>query len=499
MKNTRFLIDIFLLHFLFVFTTCQFQPDQPIKANSELESTNTSNREFLAVFKARNNHTVSFEVLEEMVTGFINPEQSGSRSIAPVEKTTIVKADKLSIIGEKRFSTNTQGRSAADVKEESVEVYSFITQKPGNEKTGYVLASNDVRVGNFLAIVEEGSLDSEELAWFHDIVYEGISSFIDHVIDEYDSISEEEVGQAVERSVARTIEYQTTTGNVGPYYVYGVSSSSVGGYYNHMTANYPTVSYIQVSYYWSSGAYAALSTEWNQFFPYNYVVNNINNGTYSYQYAAGCVPVAMGQIMAYHRKPTSTSYYTYNWNNMVSSPTKSSISDTGAMDIANLMHEIGIRVHATYSPGSTEANSLTYTKPVFQAMGYTVPSNFLSYTSANFPTLRASIVANRPVYIRGKATGGHAWVIDAVRVMGYFEELYDATGNPLIGISGPFTGPGRESQYSDWVHCNLGWGGSNNAWYASGIFDCRDGYQAHARSSIPYYYNTGLQFLPNIH
>jgi hypothetical protein len=352
-------------------------------------------------------------------------------------------------------------------------------------------------------------LDDEELAWFHDIVYEGISSYIDRVIEEYDSISDEEVEQAVERSVARAIQYQTATGNIVQY-VY--NPSSVGGFYKHSLSYSVNVSYIKVSYDWFNGAYAALSTEWNQYYPYNYVVNNIRNGTYPYHYSAGCVPVAMGQIMAYHGKPTSTSYYTYNWSNMVSSPQKNSISDSGALDIANLMHEIGIRVHATYSPGnysvgpsdpayygSTGVNSLTYTKSVFQAMGYTVPGNFLSYTSTNFPTLRASIVANRPVYIRGEATGGHAWVIDAVRVMSYTEDLYDSSGNCFLSVGGPHTGPGRENPYYDWVHCNLGWGGSNNAWYASGIFDCRDGNQAHARSSIPYYYNTGLQFLPNIY
>jgi hypothetical protein len=117
------------LLFLFVFTTCQFQPDQPVEANSELASTSSS-REYLAFLKARNNHTVSLEVLEEMAAGFINPEQSGSRSVIPAEKTTILKADKLSIIGEKRFTTRTQGRSAIEEVQEPVEVYSFITQKP---------------------------------------------------------------------------------------------------------------------------------------------------------------------------------------------------------------------------------------------------------------------------------------------------------------------------------------------------------------------------------
>jgi len=501
MKNTRFLTSAFLLLFLFVFVTCQFQPDQPEKANAELAGAG-SNREFLALLKARNNHTVSFEVLEEMVFGFINPEQSGGRSAAPVERTTIVKADKLSVIGEKRFAASARGRSAEDAEQEPVEVYSFITQKPGNENPGYVLASNDIRVGNFLAIVEEGSLDSEELAWFHDIVYEGIGSYIDRIIEEYDSISEEEVEQAVGRSVARKIENQTATGNIP----WTKAPDYTGGYYKGIVSESIAnqVKYVKFSYYWSNGAYAELPTEWDQGYPYNYVVNNLHNGIpNSDQYKAGCVPIAMGQIMAHHRRPASTNYYTYNWNNMVSSEKKYNINDPGAKDIAKLMRELGVRVNAQYHPvdgTGVPNNDIWRIITAFQNMGYnnTTPNSFTLYTPGNFPTLRASIQANRPVFIFGHATnGGHAWVIDAVRVMGYFEELYDINGKYLTAIAGPMTG--RESQHSDWVHCNLGWGGSKNAWYASGIFNCGTDYQAHARSTIANYFDTGLQFLPNIY
>jgi hypothetical protein len=72
--------------------------------------------------------------------------------------------------------------------------------------------------------------------------------------------------------------------------------------------------------------------------------------------------------------------------------------------------------------------------------------------------------------------------------------------------SGPVTGMGHENPYSDWVHCNLGQGywdvgkyHAYNAWYVSGIFDCRYGYQSLARSGIDEYYTYNLEILPNIH
>lgn len=512
MKNTKVLSRVFLLPFLSFFAACQFQPESPKQAD---QASAGLNREYLALLKARDNHTVDFEVLEGLVAGFTNPQQTGS-DVAIEEKTTIVKVDKLSVIGEKRFATGARGRSAAGTEQEPVEVYAFITQKLGNENPGYVLASNDIRVGNFLAIVEEGSLDSEELAWFHDIVYEGIGAYIDRIIEEYDSISDEEVKRAVERSAARTNVNQTATGSVGWEYVY--DANLVGGYYNHVNSSYNNVGYIKVKYNWFDGYYAALSTEWSQDYPYNHIVNGIRSGIPgSYQFRAGSGPIAMGQIMAYHKKPASSTFVqnkpnrptynyvdaadrVYNWNDMVSDARKTSEYDSGAMDIAKLMYEIGERTNATYNSwGETDIYPSAIIS-AFQAMGYTTPGNFLSYTATNFPTLIASIKAKRPVIVFGYAAdnSSYAWVIDAVRQMSYFEELYDSNGYYITEVGGPFTGPGRENQYFDWVHCNLGWGDSRNAWYASGIFDCRSGYQAHARAAIDNYFTNGLQFLPNI-
>ena len=178
-----------------------------------------------------------------------------------------------------------------------VEVYSFITQKPGNKPPGYVLASNDVRVGNFLAIVEEGSLDDEELAWFNDIVYEGISAYIDSVIAEYDSITEEEVAQAIAaHSAARTIDIdmQTETGFVGWDGSDGTGDGEIvwyydSGYYKHLGVEEGYK--VKVSYYWFDGHYAALPTTWNQTAPYNHLANSLRGGLNDNYYVAGCLPI----------------------------------------------------------------------------------------------------------------------------------------------------------------------------------------------------------------
>jgi len=53
-----------------------------------------------------------------------------------------------------------------------------------------------------------------------------------------------------------------------------------------------------------------------------------------------------------------------------------------------------------------------------------------------------------------------------------------------------------------YINLNLGWSSTtDNAWYASGIFDCRSGFQPYvSRSSDKeYYYQYKLRILPNVY
>jgi hypothetical protein len=533
LKQVRLFGRLFALFCIFTFVSCQFQPDYPASGKDIVR---TTEREHLAVLKARDNHTLSEDVLKDVVAGFLNPEQPG-RSLSPDEKTTITGTARLSVIGEKRFPAGFGARSAAgEENAETVEVYVFDTEKTGNGNPGYVLACNDIRVGAILGVAEEGSLNSEETAWFTEIVYQGIGNYIDRIIEEYESITEEEVSRAVARSAASATttingvvdgDPETETGS-GTIEVPSSSYICVYGQYKHLSDTTRYVYY--VSWDWYDGYYATIPVAWDQRYPYNYIVDQVrHNGTFQNKYVTGCWPTAIAQLMAFHKKPANYTFVqtnpnrpvynctdpVYHWTDMVSSLTKTSHSSSGAMDIAKLMYEIGERMVAEYTEATSSNSYVARTaaptanvKPVLQAMGYTVNGDFINYTG-NFSALKNSIIAGWPVPITGQSdpnTAGHAWLIDGVRRMAYNEYMYDNDENNWW-YGSPGDEPGHGNPYTDWVHCNLGWGdsygtsygASYNAWYVSGIFNTREYHQALARSGISKYYDTNLKILPNVH
>jgi hypothetical protein len=193
----------------------------------------------------------------------------------PLKKPVLADQANFQYIGEKRFSASSRTRSTVS-EEEVIEVYAFTTETPDNESAGYILACNDIRIGNILAVVEEGSLDSEEIGWFTDVVYEGLGEYIDNTIVEYDSISEEEITQALEKVTIQTARSSTTAYDIP--YGYEVQEGSLGtsGLYQNGTNQVKQI--VRVAYSWYDGYYATILAEWGQQSPYNYVINKARNG-----------------------------------------------------------------------------------------------------------------------------------------------------------------------------------------------------------------------------
>jgi hypothetical protein len=535
MKKSNFIVWKFMLLSSFVFfTSCIFQPDFPTEASAP---NNTPEREFLAMLKARDNHTLSDEELEKLVSGFLNGETPG-RSLAPAGQTQITGSNELALTNEKRFPLSSRARSAG-AAEEPVRIYSFTTENPDTEQSGYVLATNDIRLGNILAVVDEGALDDEETAWFTDIVFDGLEGFIDRTIAEYETISDEEARQALARAAARSVvtingvvdgdpEVDYGNGSITPSP--GQTNLGAGGLYQ--TQGTTTKTLVQAVWYWYDGYYATIPVKWNQGTPYNQVVNDARNGPTDDYYVTGCGPTAIAQLTAFHERPltckvnqtvpyVNENYYnhTYDWA-LMKSPLLSSDDNSTKInrnkDIAILMYEIGKRAGATYHAKVPDpdpekvirASTSTSNSGMITAltqMGYTTPGSFTSY---DFSAISNSIADNKPVIVTGytdqtnyiiitvPAGTGHFWLIDGVRRMSYIEYFSD-------GSSYSYTTPGAETGHGSpdlsYVRCNLGWGGLGNAWYRSEIFDCRNNHQALARAvKDDQYYRYFLKILPDV-
>lgn len=168
--------------------------------------------------------------------------------------------------------------------------------------------------------------------------------------------------------------------------------------------------------------------------------NNCNHA------AAGCVAVAIGQIMWYWQWPyAQTTQYninrivnTYDWDNMPYQLTNASSLEEADM-IATLLHDIGVSVSMDYGCSSSsafiqDAPSALRNKFYYNADEPIERSNFDDSTWFNM--LKGNLNNQRPVLYAGysSAWGSHAFVVD-----GYSSNNY--------------------------YHVNLGWTGAGNGNY----------------------------------
>ncbi|MDR2010345.1 MAG: C10 family peptidase [Bacteroidales bacterium] len=214
---------------------------------------------------------------------------------------------------------------------------------------------------------------------------------------------------------------------------------------------------------------------------------------------AGCVAVAIAHIMSYWKYPASingknfnwtelnrytgdvssirlNNYKTWNWTDRISAAP--SAIQTQA---ANLMENIGSKIGMKYSCGVSEANTANAVS-YLRTIGYQGGGSGIEY---NYNTIVASLDKNQPVIIRGDSykttkkylwglitsssySNGHAWVID-----GYLNRRQTVTTTVELILRGKVTGRSTSItyNYSNYLHHNWGWHGTDNGYYVSGSFD----------------------------
>lgn len=187
------------------------------------------------------------------------------------------------------------------------------------------------------------------------------------------------------------------------------------------------------------------TTKWDQENGYNALCPN--------GIRAGCVPVAMAQIMKFHEYPTR-----FDWANMAD------MYATTASQylISEIRRTIGMGDTVT---GSNEIEALS----AFKAFGYTA-------VLKNHPDdiIREIFTNKRPVYMQGvdhEIMKGHAWVCDGIKestteFQHYIEYLtsnntYDNYGESSL----TFTAGDYTTDYKIEYSMNWGWGGFANGWF----------------------------------
>ena len=216
------------------------------------------------------------------------------------------------------------------------------------------------------------------------------------------------------------------------------------------------------TYFFDSGL--LINTAWKQTSPFN---------ESKLGYKMGCVPVALGQIMAYYKHPSSVTVdgnsYNFNWNRICAF-TDASVEYTYpeyAKDVSSLLLAIGLQADATYVLDTSSDGTYVHesqVKPTFEHFGYTC-STLSSY---DYSTVKSELFASRPVYMQGinENNDGHAWVAVRCYKVEYDYKSYDSeTGEQ---IENTILEQFNYTDTKEYLCVNWGWGNvSNQLTYSS--------------------------------
>jgi hypothetical protein len=513
--------------------SCNFQPPVTVSDQPELSGSTDDNRTHLAVLKSQSKHTSSVEELTAIVNKLFQSDTDARSAASAGDVAGSVR--RLNLAAGKRFAAN--ARSAGDL-EEPVEIYGIETKIPGKDG-GFVLASNDNRLGTILAVVDEGSLDNVADDPFMQIFFANLDSYVDSTIAEYNSITDGEIAAALAkiRNSGNDSRY-TIYGEGGEYDETGSGSIYLDGQDNlgnGLDSHFeePPGLLVMADWTWTDGHYATVTTAWkDDASVYNGMVRIIN-GDYESSIFIGSGHVALAQLMAYHGYPATNTYndpanatddlfagYPYNWAAMTAAPDANNITANAKMAVGVLMYEIGGYGNADYSQNPaamTEEGMID----ALESIGYIVPdyTYYLNGQKAFLPydtyAVRESIVDSdgigggddpRPVLMHGWSKQdpfnldsppadaiGHAWIIDGYRYMEYTEIFSSVNYRSFSG-------------FQSYVHCNMGFGPNNdedadtwyNGWYLSGIFNTESKSRARTVQEQDEDYSHYVRMLPDV-
>ena len=203
-----------------------------------------------------------------------------------------------------------------------------------------------------------------------------------------------------------------------------------------------------------------VKAQWNQRQPYNILMPQINGE----RVLAGCVAIAMAQVMHYWQWPTSIdapipAYVTrkneismpeldatnFSWSMMENSYLTSDTSSRKSKAVAKFVLYCAQAVQMDFGTESSGVYTPDITYVLSQYFGYHSGIQAISrqsYTTQGWEdAIYAELAENRPVILSGrKSTGGHAFVCDG----------YDGAGM---------------------FHINWGWNGSSNGYFLLSVLN----------------------------
>lgn len=195
----------------------------------------------------------------------------------------------------------------------------------------------------------------------------------------------------------------------------------------------------------------AFQTKWHQDFPFNRYCYTPDGK----QAPAGCVPVAISQIMFYYKYPTS-----FNWNQISNENSIfEATSSTSLYGIPKLISEVGVKCKAEYGADATGVTRENLLKCLKQ---YGFDAKFSN--SPNIPYIVCGNYKQKNEETDKFETKGHTWIeggIWSYRSHHYYVCWGITESNRLTDFEqSPDYGLTSYNKYIVW-----GWGGQYDGWY----------------------------------
>jgi len=181
---------------------------------------------------------------------------------------------------------------------------------------------------------------------------------------------------------------------------------------------------------------------------------------------AGCVPLAISKILAHFEWPTGLSYngIFVNWKELKTNYN----SAIGKQSAAALLRIVGLECNSLYFFGGTftfPSNAKSFLRDVlFHNVNYVdySTSAVISMLDEGCPVFICSIPHKG--FLNYDLGNSHGWNIDGYKVK-------QTTTTKQIYVNGVYSHTVTyTSSPTTMVHCDFGWQGSCNGYYASGIF-----------------------------
>ncbi len=190
----------------------------------------------------------------------------------------------------------------------------------------------------------------------------------------------------------------------------------------------------------------------------------------------------------------------YDWSEILKRETIYDLTEKGQVQLQAFLYEVAEEIGVDYGVKGTFGND-NKVRTALRKFGFN--STLTDYDSS---AVKASLSKGLPVYAGGFGTwrkgkflwwktdyiiynDGHTWVIDGIA------KLQVNAWNFKINKGEIFS--------TNFMHCNLGWGGSYNGYYMDGLFDTTasiitDNQVKRSAESNPYNYQFKLKLITHI-